>query len=63
MKIIIEFQNPRLWETNDNCLWCKTIDDLYNDVLNSIDNVNKGVNLIEVPFVEIEKAVNEANNL
>ena len=38
MKTIIPFQNPRLWETNNNCFWCKTVDDLYNDVLNSTNN-------------------------
>ena len=44
MKTIIEFQNPRMWETNTNCLWCETVDLLYNNVLNSTDdNYNQKV--------------------
>jgi len=38
MKTIILFENPRLWETNSNCLWCETVDILYNIALNSQDD-------------------------
>jgi len=40
MKEIIEFENPRYWETNVNCPWCESTNDLYNDVLDSIDNIH-----------------------